>query len=118
MAGRGGKDFRKEVREVGVAPLSANRLAEAGPEELCRMAREEDVVSILRGAAQRAEPISGSVALEDFDTRGEAATNPLPKEDPNLQRQPDVPYESKGLGSGRRRDGRVQGPSGEASGRL
>ena len=79
-------DFREEVGEVGVAPLSANRLAETGPEELCRMAREEDVVSILRGAAQRAKPISGSIALEDFDTRGEAATNPLPKEDPNLQR--------------------------------
>ena len=86
VARGGGMDLRKKVREIGVAPLSTNRLAEAGPEKLCRMAREEDVVSILRGAAQRAEPISGSVALEDFDTGGEAATNPLPKEDPNLQR--------------------------------
>ena len=44
-------NFRKQVREVGVAPLAPNRLAETGPKELSRGAREEDVVSILGRAA-------------------------------------------------------------------
>ena len=36
-------DLRKQVREVGVAPLAPNRLAETGPKKLGRGAREEDV---------------------------------------------------------------------------
>ena len=78
-------DFSKQVREVGVAPLSTDRPAETGPKELGCGVREEDVVSILHRAAQGAKPISRSVTLEDFDSGGEAATDPLPKEDPNLQ---------------------------------
>ena len=97
-------DLRKQVREVGVAPLAPNRLAETGPKKLGRGAREEDVVSVLHRAAQGAKPISRSVTLEDFDSGGEAATNPLPKEDPNLQWQANVPDQTEGLGSGRRRD--------------
>ena len=97
----------EKVGEIGIAPLSTNRLAETRPKKLSRGAREEDVVSILHRAAQGAKPISRSVMLEDFDSGGEASTDPLPKEDPNLQWQADIPDQTEGLGGGQRRDGRV-----------
>ena len=105
--GGGGMDLREKVGEIGVAPLSTNHLAKTGPKKLGRGAREEDVVSILHRAAQGAKPISGSVTLEDFDSGGEAATDPLPKEDPNLQWQADIPDQTEGPGGGRGGDCRI-----------
>ena len=108
-------DFRKQVREVGVTPLAPNRLAEAGPKELSRRAREEDVVSILHRVAKEAHPVPRSITLTDHHTSWEAAANPLPHEDPDLQGQADIPNQTKGLGGRRGGDGRVEGFGGEAA---
>ena len=91
-------NFRKQVREVGVAPLAPNRFTKTGPEELCRVAREEDVVGILYRAAHGAHPISRSMTLKDLNSGREAAADPLPHEDPDLQGQADVPNQTEGLG--------------------
>ena len=106
-------NFRKQVREVGVTPLAPNSLAEAGPEELGRRAREEDVVSILHRAAQGTNPISWSVTLEDLNPRGKASPDPLPHEDTDLQRQADGPHRRKGRRGGGGGNGLVEGLGGE-----
>ena len=99
--------FQKQVGEVGVAPLSTNRLAEAGPQELGGGAGKEDVVRILHCAAQGARPITWTIAFEDLDPRGKASSNPLPQENPNLKREANVPNEAKGLRGQRGGDCRV-----------
>ena len=109
-------DFRKQFRKVGVTPLAPNSLVEVGPEELGRRAREKDVVSILHRVAQGAHPISGSITLEDLDSGREAATDPLPQEDPDFQGQADVPDQTEGLEGRRGGDGRVEAFCGEAAG--
>ena len=78
VAGRAGVKLGKQVGEVGITPLSTNRFMEAGPKELGRVAREKDVVSILNGATDGAPPITRAIPLEDLNTRGEPATDPLP----------------------------------------
>ena len=90
-------NFRKQVREVGVAPLSPNRFAETRPKELCRVAREEDVISVLYRATQGAHSIARTMALKNLNAGREAAADPLPKKDPNLKWEADVPDKTKGL---------------------
>ena len=68
----------QQVREVGVAPLTTERLVETGPKKLGCGAREEDVVSILHRATQEADPISRSITLKDLHPRREASPDPLP----------------------------------------
>ena len=84
MSRGGGVDLSKQVREVGVTPLSTGRLAKTGPQELGCGAREEDVVSILHYATQGADPVSWSIAPEDLYPRAKASPDPLPQEDADL----------------------------------
>ena len=50
------------------------------------MAREKDVVSILYRATDGTNPIAWAITLEDFNPRREASMDPLPLENPDLQR--------------------------------
>nr|XP_020200695.1 uncharacterized protein LOC109786532 [Aegilops tauschii subsp. strangulata] len=115
VASRGSVKLGKQVGEVGITPLSANRFAEAGPKELGRVAREKDVVSILNRATDGAHPITRAITLEDFNPRGEASTDPLPQEDPDFQRKSDVPDQAKWFRGRRGSNGAVQGPRGETA---
>ena len=51
---RGGLEYGEEVGEVGVAPISTNRLPKAAPHELSIHAGEEDVVRVFGGITERA----------------------------------------------------------------
>ena len=97
VAWGGGVDLSKQVREVGVAPLSTDHFPEASPHKLGSRAREEDVVSILDHATDGTPPTAWAITLEDFNPRGEASTDPLPQEDPDLQRKAGVPNQAKGF---------------------
>ena len=84
-------EFSKKVREVGVSPISADKLAKTAPEELGRGASEEDVVRVLGDGTEGAETRTRVITLADLHTGGDPSPDPLPHEDTDLQREADGP---------------------------
>ncbi|KAE8772659.1 hypothetical protein D1007_55285 [Hordeum vulgare] len=83
VAGRQGDglNLREHVRDIGIAPLTADGFGKATREELSSDASEEDVIGVLQHVAQRTNPVARAIAFEHLHPRGNPVPDPLPQED-------------------------------------
>ena len=78
--------FGEYAGKIGVAPMTANRFPKAAPKELGGHARKENVIRVFVSATKGAKPGTRAITLTDLHARRGPTMDPLPHEDPNLQR--------------------------------